>query len=313
MKSKFKKDGFVWYKEHCNVCDVEITYKRGDKPKKCPNPECKSNTDSSFPKGIFDKPKTEIELFLLQEQYLAKIDQGLFALYAEEIQLPEDERNQEIIKKHESNMDRKLLEKMYMLVIDYTGSLLKKRMKGKCFFMDPEELQDKIFQASFFWYEQFTQKPGFRIDGSWAGQLNFKITQALYQYKEDEQFDSLDRIITDSSSSNQTSLLDMKESFNFEHAFINKDIEDVYNDYTEVFTETKKILKDLIKKIKETSLDKYDGYRRSLLALNAFNLFVLKKEDRLNKLFALYGNEVKSDLENIKLVIRRYWRRVLEN
>ena len=305
--SKFKKNGYTYYKKQCGVCETNYVYRHGYKPIICPNENCQSNVDPNFIPKIWDKPSTEIKLFVLQDKYLSKIDNDLFQKFAIEIKKPIEDRDTSIIQEHESKMDSTIILEMWNLVYSYVGSLLKKRIKEKGFYIDKERFEEVVTHATFLWYEQFT-KQFFTINESWAGQLNFKITEALYKYSNDERNDSLDKTIRDKKGNKETSLLDLVDGFNMTPVFSQRSIYDPYEDNHSLFEEIEKVFVAILKKTKMYQT-KQDA-KKALLSLIGFNLFLESKEKKLDQLYLEFGNSVKKDVESIALTLKVYLKEI---
>lgn len=304
---KYRFNGSVWYKGNCGFCNQEFKYRHGSKLRYCPNPSCDSNRNiySDEISKMWMKPKTEVKLFILQEAYLNKIDLELFRQYSAEIKKDEEERDQSIIKKHENQMDKDILLAMYNLVHDYTGSLLKIRMKKDGFFLQNEDFIDKVLQATFYWYERFTSKY-LKIDDSWAGFINYKITEALYKYSNDEMMDSTDKSVSDGKGGKEVKYLEVLNPN--EHKFLwTKATYEPYVDHENVVESTGKMLSNITQHLIEGSVNKRDVY----LSLIGFKFFINKDFKKLNNLYELFGNRVKEGVEMYKMIIRKYLREFL--
>jgi len=303
-KIKFKKENKTHYKIKCSYCDKYIIFEHGEARDITSCPHC------SVVSPWILKPKTERILFELQEEYLNKLDFEKFNNYALEIKKPPHEQNKQIIRLHEKQMDKETLTKMFFIVKDYSNSLLKKRIKEKGFYLPPEEFEDKVEQVTFLWYSQFTTNPSFKIKDSWAGQLKWKITEALYASSKDEVHDSFDRIVYSSKGEKSQTLDDLAESFNITFLFtpVGADIHDPFEQSIDLVKELRKLFLLIIKSIRSGETRK--DYRSSLLALYSLLFFLQNDVKREDYLYGHFGNKVREDGEKIKLILRKYLREV---
>lgn len=300
-KLKFKRKGKTYYKIPCAYCETTIVVPHGSMSKITKCPHC------SIESPWILKPITERKLFELQEEYMSQIDNDLFQQFYEEMQKEEEERDEDIIRRHREQMNDRVLQKMYNLVLLYTESLMKKMLKNKGFKLAPDEFQDKLYQAAFNWYKQFTGKPGHFIELSWAGQLKYKIIEALYSQKDDEQMDSLNRMVDDSQNHNNSSLLDVSESFHVKPMWTNQ-VEDPYEEIHHFEMELQKVLARIVE-----SLSKKGDYRDMLITLIAFKYFVKRDMQKYNQILDCYGKIIKDNVESVQMILRRYLRNVRKN
>lgn len=298
-KVKVSRNGKIYYKILCSYCDeyIIVAHGKAKNIKQCPH--CNVESDWIL------KPKTERILFELQDEYLSKIDMDLFNLYSVEIKKKEEDQDKSIIIAHEKNMDKDLLCQIYLIVMQYVSSLLKKLMKKKGFYLKRYEFIDKVEYATFLWYEQFTKQP-FKINDSWAGQLKWKITEALYKYKEDDTAESLDHTIKQSSPDNRnSSMYVLQEKLNFHNVFLKEQVEDVFRDNVLIINELQKlfylILKTRIEK--ESNLHLRKDW---LIAYNAFIYFLRGNIKKVNEIYSVFGIEVKRIVEGLQKQLRDY-------
>jgi predicted Zn-ribbon and HTH transcriptional regulator len=126
-----------------------------------------------------DKPKTEIDLLELQEQWL--VDRSNTALF----------------------------DQMIVIMLSYTQSILKKSYSN--YIQEPGSLDYYSHTAVSFLVENYLSKPDYRVWGSFAGQLFPKIKQALWGSPEKAiDADSLDYIFDDG---NKVNYEDSKRSY----------------------------------------------------------------------------------------------------
>lgn len=301
QERRFKENGKVYFLLPCAYCDEYIKIPHGQKKYWDTCPHCKVKSPYIL------KPRTERELFELQNLYLVNIDEVLFNEYAIEIKKAKSERNEEIIKAHEDNMDKQILEKMWILVEEYTGSLMKKMMKKKGFYLENSEFVDRVRQAVFFWYDQFTKKPGFKIEESWAGQLRKKIIQALYSHKHEEMNSSLNDIVHNYKGK-ETEVIDLLDNFDATLVYGNLSY-DPYEESIDLPYEITKILHLIEKHIRKMNSKK--ELRNFQLSLIGFQHYLNKNTFKLQKLYELFGNDIKRNVESLKLFVRKYLRDIL--
>ncbi len=126
------------------------------------------------------KPITEQKLFKLQDIYLKGINPTYFKLYSKELKKPLLNRNSLVILQHEATMKKDVLTQMYIILKDYTESLLKKYLKKKGLVLHSYKFEVMINEIVGLWFIQFTKRPGFKIKDSWAGWLRWKIIEVMY-------------------------------------------------------------------------------------------------------------------------------------
>ncbi len=132
------------------------------------------------------KPETERILYELQESYLK-------------------DRNK-------SDYD-----KMFILMISYSKSLLLKLLKGKTF-LPQDTVEDYAIEASLKMMSEYN-KPNYKIDLSFAGLLRLKLLECLWAPKvqRTDKISSLNEHIENSKSSHFTEVGDLAESLGFKY------------------------------------------------------------------------------------------------
>lgn len=101
------------------------------------------------------KPQTEVELTELQGRYMAN---------------PEC---------------KETLDTYFFLLKNYARSLLLKMIKRKGFYLQPERVDEVATDATLKLLAHYS-KPDWKIWGSFAGELNWKIIEALYEHSDEE-------------------------------------------------------------------------------------------------------------------------------
>lgn len=107
-------------------------------------------------------------------------------------------------------------QKMFEELVVYCRSLVLKTIKGKIF-LNPDYVQEVALEATMRLMVQY-QKPEFTIGASFAGYLQFKILEVLYNTKviQEDMTLSLNAIVDASSKSTHvTEMEDLAESLNF--------------------------------------------------------------------------------------------------
>lgn len=301
---KKKEEGKTVYYIKCSFCNHPIKVMHGQKResiKTCPY--CKN-----FSPWLL-KPKTERILFELQDKFYRSIDEDLFRSFSEEIKKEEYEQDEEIINSHKIQLEKnqELLTQMFFIIKDYSNSLLKRRIKSKGFYLKPNDFEEKVEQITFLWYKQFMEKPDVRVHTSWAGHLEWKITEALYLNQEDETMDSFDRVIEHSGDKEQT-LEDLAETFNIKFLFrpSGEVIGNPYNTTIEISKELRKLILLVLKTIKKDG--KKSSHREAILSLYSLLFFLQKDSKREDFLYSTFGNNIRSNGEKIKMILRKYLR-----
>lgn len=107
-------------------------------------------------------------------------------------------------------------QKMFEELVVYCRSLVLKTIKGKTF-LQPDYVQEVALEATMRLMAQY-QKPEFTIGASFAGYLQFKILEVLYNTKviQEDMTLSLNAIVDASSKSTHvTEMEDLAEALNF--------------------------------------------------------------------------------------------------
>lgn len=128
------------------------------------------------------KPKTEIELAELQDQYLATKDENIWR-------------------------------KMFDIMISYARSFVLKATKGKTF-LDPDHVQAVATDAAIKIMKRYHDDKTFYIDRSFGGLLRWKVIESLYgDYQEDNHL-SLNYVVSEEGG-HVTELGDLQASIGF--------------------------------------------------------------------------------------------------
>jgi hypothetical protein len=128
-----------------------------------PNKKGKVTKNSNAP-----KPITEQKLFALQETYL-------------------------------KNRDAKTKQEMFHIIMDYSRSLTLKKNKGKVY-IPPSRIDEIALDCTLATLEKYNE-PSFRMFGSFAGYINWKVLEGLYKPKYEDHNLSLNQKIDEDSCS----------------------------------------------------------------------------------------------------------------
>jgi len=122
------------------------------------------------------KPYTETQLFLLQKLYI-------------------------------ENRDQQYLGDMYLIMYDYSKSILKKLLPAS-FTYNYSDLETKAHDAVIIIIQLYLEKKEFKIENSFAGYIEFKVKEVLWNKKTQREDDhsSLDALIASSDNSNTSTL-----------------------------------------------------------------------------------------------------------
>ncbi len=297
------------YVFRCGLCKTEFNSPISTPLIQCPNDNCGLNINYPKIANHWFKPETEVKLFILQEQLWKKIDIDLFKKFAIEMKKPDElDRDPEVLKAHLKNIDTSTKDQLFFVIKDYVGSLLKKKIKNSNFYLAPDDFEEKVYQATFNWFNQYMSSP-YKIDGSWAGQLNWKIIEALYRYK-DERFDSLDRMVANHGDSHGTEFMDMVEIFNIKPLFTKNDkmYYDPYEDNHGLVDELNLVINRIVGTIRKTQ-----DMSSEILVLISFLFFIQQKEKKIQLIYSNYGIQHKKNLKRLNVIMRRYLRNISKN
>jgi hypothetical protein len=220
---------------------------------------------------------------------------------------PEDERNlffaQE--KLDDPNYSREeALMAIYEPLLQYSRNMILSKIKNK-FIMQSEVLEEKIIDLANKFLEMYLKKEDFRVHSSFGGLLDRISNGILYSKKADEQVESLNHHILD----NQSELQDNLESIGYKN-ILHQTEHDVEEEY---FQKERSVTNELqyIVELSANKIHELGTAKESILFLIAMKHFLSQKRDSFMREYFLYaGNQVKRDLENSKLFLRRYLREV---
>lgn len=142
--------------------------------------------------SIDDKPETEKELFILQDEFFERREK-----YREAIK----DWIKDTDKPRPKDTSIEPWSKMLGIINNYACSLVKKSTKGKKY-IDPDDVADKGLEAAFRFMSAYLRKPDFAIGASFAGNLRWKVVEVMHE-------DHLLSLNQPTSYDNQLELLDM--------------------------------------------------------------------------------------------------------
>jgi len=147
---------------------------------------------------ISDKPPTEQELFKYQYEFYAQYG------------------------------DREATEKMFHTLANYSGSLILK-VKKSTRYISKENLKDMAQEVALRVVSQYLKRPGFIINGSFAGFIKWKILEVTGEADDFERAEQIDPVtkkkkkmpllslnsLVDKAKGQETSIEDLQESLHF--------------------------------------------------------------------------------------------------
>lgn len=143
----------------CVVCGKTIIYQHKHKPELCPF--CKD--------PLWDKPKDERDLFLLQDIYI----------------------------KNGCNKDD--LGPMYLKLLSYAKNIIKHKLRNKVI-LSLEDFNEKASDIAIIMIERYLKNPKERINHSFGGMMMWIANGVLYGQKKDSNTLSLNETLFDNSN-----------------------------------------------------------------------------------------------------------------
>lgn len=237
----------------------------------------------------YRKPKTETMLFQLQQEYT-------------------------------TTGDKDVLTKMYAILRDYAKSILKKHLP-RDFTYHYSLVEEKANDAANLLIENYLSKPNFYIENSFAGYLQWKVKQVLWnkKTKREEDHESLNVHIEneDSSTPELVDLTSQAEnsptSWESSTVFLNsstnsRGVEDVVLDPEVLKEDLEKGVIALIERILDTVEVEYSKHMKLLLigAMCVQFSHNMQDNDAINRYYTRFGTRVKPLLEGVVLMIYRF-------
>lgn len=102
-------------------------------------------------------------------------------------------------------------DEFFMLLRSYARSIALKNIKSKNVYLSPERVDEVCTDSTLALLKQYS-KPGWRVEASFAGALQWKVREALYKPAKEEQASRISLNKTFSEDSNSRELLDQISS-----------------------------------------------------------------------------------------------------
>ena len=229
-------------------------------------PELCPNCNAKY----WDKPVDERDLFLLQDIYI------------------------------EGGRKRDDLTGMYVKLLQYSKNIIKHKLRNKKI-LDQEEFDMKANDIAIIMIERYLKKDTEISNHSFGGMMMWVANGVLYGSKKDDQVESLNQTYLDSSKELINNIYNLSSS---EHEEMNsKDpqrrIHLISKD--SLLIEISSLIDTIYSKVRKKKSPSNLLY---LLGVNHF--FNQKKEFFIRDFNHLISTKTKRDIENTKLVIRKY-------
>jgi DNA-directed RNA polymerase subunit RPC12/RpoP len=211
------------------------------------------------------KPVTETRLFLLQKEFF----------------------------KHKN---KEVLGSMYLIMVEYAESLVKKTLPDT-FKRHFNKVKEKATDAVNLVISYYLEKPGFKIEKSFAGYLKTKIKQVLWNKKlqNEENHESIYGVINENIDKE---ILQLPDVLGFETLFPH------YSDYRQREHDKEELIKGLenvIETISNTIGIEYNSYYKLLTLIGIFQY--ITNQGQLEKFYATFGALDLKELINKSMVI----------
>ena len=95
--------------------------------------------------------------------------------------------------------ERKIPEEYFFLLKNYARSITLKKIKSKQIFLPPERVDEIATEATILMLNQY-KKPGWRVDASFHGVLQWKVVEAMYGDASEDITTSLNLVIGDNAN-----------------------------------------------------------------------------------------------------------------
>lgn len=218
----------------------------------------------------WDKPKDERNLFLLQDKYI------------------ENGRKQED------------LGEMYLLLLEYSKNIIKHKLRNKTI-LSQEDFDGKANDIAIIMIERYLKNPEEKINHSFGGLMMWIANGVLYGSKRDDRVDSLNQTYQDSEKEMIDNIYNISSA---EHQAMDskdpqKNVHDIYKN--SVTSEISNIVDMIYSKVHNS---KSTSSLYFLLGLNHF--FNKQKDSFIREFNHLTSTKTKRDIENTKLIIRKY-------
>jgi hypothetical protein len=127
--------------------------------------------------------------------------QNLWTVSDKKPQIEKDltEVQRKYFKEKDENKKHLLWQEMFSLVQKYGRSLILKKKKGGRF-VDPETIEDQSIQVALAFMSQYIYRPEFHVEVSFAGMMNGKVLETLYKQLPDDDNESINETMGDSTN-----------------------------------------------------------------------------------------------------------------
>jgi hypothetical protein len=154
----------------------------------------------------------------------------------------------------------------------YARSLYLKMNKGHKY-VDPDIVTDRATYAALKFMSQYIDRPGFHCGASFAGLLRWKVVEAKSKGNEDNQFLSLNMLLSNDSTAE---LEDIQEKVGFESLFTDfQSPEEEFFDDRSLKTEVDEILAEF-----DSGLDDKSRIRERILIRAWFSILLKKPRNK---------------------------------
>jgi len=214
----------------------------------------------------WSKPPTETQLFLLQKQYI-------------------------------DTRDKKYLGEMYMILVSYISSMIKRMLSGN-YIYDSDFIEEKSSDAANLLIDYYLSKPEFIIQQSFAGYLRDKIKEVLYSDADEEIHESLNAHFED----NDKEAIDYVSQYNYQPLF-QQDKEFNSPEYTyrdkDIIDGVSTILDNVFDEIKANFPPL--AYLSLIVATN--HMINKQTEEFMSKFYTEYGTNLSETVQKILFII----------
>lgn len=222
----------------------------------------------------YRKPPTETELFHLQDKYI-------------------------------ETRDPEILSKMYELIYNYTKSIVRKTLPSE-FTYHYSRVNEKAMDAAHLLIESYLSKPAFRIEQSFAGYLQSKVKEVLWN-KVAQKEDSIGSMDVMSGGQAGEDTFDMSGYADTKDAFSSHERDEPSYEMDLIGKED--IVDGVMRLVDRSAIEsrKKNGVRFSLLLLLGLHMKIsMMSQDHINRFYKVFGSDTFSYMEKILLLIYNY-------
>lgn len=215
------------------------------------------------------KPKTETRLFRLQDQWLA-------------------------------TKDKEILGSMYVLMSEYTQSLIKKSLPNT-FTYHYDLIEEKASDAVNLIIDYYISKPHFKIEKSFGGYINTKIREVLWN-KKDQEEDNHESIYQSVNEDVEKEMLEVTDVLGLNSLFGN------FEEYIQRERDKDYMLQGLQSIVKSMSdrIKDDHGYYYQIITLIGVKHFIINQSD-MKKFYEIYKDEtIKELIDKCMLIIYEF-------